>query len=63
MLLVTKEHYDIIDAFERSFPHVQKTKEDKSMWSKGYVYTNGDTNNLFIAFRHGAAFAKAYFRD
>lgn len=61
MQLVTQEHYDIIDMFERIYSG-RFDKEDKALWPKGHVYQNGEMNNLFLAFRHGVAFGKALAR-
>lgn len=51
MTLGSKEHYDLIAMFESVFTGHRFDKEPKDMWSKGYVYQNGETNNLFLAFR------------
>jgi hypothetical protein len=59
MSLGSQEHYDMIAMFERVFTGQRFDKESKDMWSKGYVYQNGETNNLFLAFRHGVAYGKA----
>lgn len=58
MQIKTKEHYDIIDMFERTFSG-RFDKENKELWLKGYVYQDGKINELFLAFRHGVAFGKA----
>ena len=59
MTITSKEHYDMIAMFERSFPGHRFDKEDKALWAKGYVYQNGETNNLFLAFRQGVAYGLA----
>lgn len=52
MQIHTKEHQDIIKAFEGL--HAGRfDKEDKELWVKGYVYQDGELNKQFIAFRHG----------
>lgn len=68
MQIRTKEHYEVIEAFERALPHLRFTsgrldKEDKASWAKGHVYQNGEINNLFLAFRHGVAYGTAISRD
>lgn len=69
MQLGTKEHYEIIDAFERAFKNDAKfrngrlNKEDKAMWGKGAVYQDAEVNFLFLAFRHGVAYGTAISRD
>ena len=62
-MLGSKEHYDIIDAFERSHSGLRLDRESKEFWSKGHVYQNGEANSLFLAYREGVSFAKAYYRD
>ena len=58
MHLGTKEHEDIIAAFERAFPYGRKDKEPKEHWKNGNVYQDGQYNQLFLAFRHGIAYAQ-----
>lgn len=59
MQLKTQEHYDVIAMFERLGIGARFEKEQKELWPKGHVYQHGDTNNLFLAFRHGVAFGKS----
>lgn len=60
MTLTSKEHYEMIEFFERTFKgQFRLDKEDKSMWAKGNVYQDGDANRLFKAFREGVAYGKA----
>lgn len=61
-MLLDKEHYDLISAFERNplFTRSRRLdKEDKAMWAKGNIYQCGVTNELFLAFRNGYAYGKA----
>lgn len=60
MTIGSQEHYDIIAMFDREFSHLRLDKETKDIWSKSHVYQNGDVNNLFLAYRKGFAFGKAY---
>lgn len=59
MTLFAQDHYDLIAMFEREFTGIRLDKEEKSMWPKGYIYQNGETNNLFLAYRKGYAFGRA----
>ena len=59
MQLITAEHYELMDQFERDFRHMPLTREAKEYWPKGAIYTNGATNDAFRAYRFGYAFAKA----
>ena len=57
MSLFSKEHYEIIEQFEKQF-NGRMDKEDKSIWSKGVIYQDGMMNQLFLAFRQGYALGK-----
>lgn len=57
-MLMSKEHYELIAAFERSRKE-RFDKEDKSLWPKGIIYQDGRVNALFLAYRHGYAYAQA----
>jgi hypothetical protein len=56
-MLGTKEHYDLMAQFERdqAFSHRRLDREDKSFWPKGVIYQDGQTNELFLAYRRGYA--------
>lgn len=59
MTLTSKEHYEIISFFERRFAKdFRLDKEDKSLWSKGNIYQNGEANRAFLAFREGVAYGR-----
>ena len=56
----TKEHYDLIEMFEREYRGEGRfDKEDRSLWPKGNVYQSGEINRLFLAYRRGFAYGKA----
>ena len=59
-MLLTKEHQDIMNQFEKDFKHLRLDREDKSLWSKNIIYGNGETNNIFLAYRSGYSFGKTY---
>lgn len=61
MTLSSKDHYELIAMFEREFSTVRLDKEPKEIWAKGNIYQNGETNNLFLAYRRGYAFGAAVF--
>lgn len=46
-------------AFERAFRGRRIDREDKAFWPKGYIYQDGHTNDLFLAYRMGAAYGSA----
>lgn len=59
MTITSKEHYDLIEMFEREFKGYRLDREDKSFWAKGNVYQSGETNALFLAYRRGFAYGQA----
>lgn len=61
--LLSREHYDLIDMFDRLYKGHRLDKEAKAMWPRGYVYQNGEVNDLFLAFRQGVAFGQALNRE
>jgi hypothetical protein len=58
-MLTSKEHYELIDQFDREFADRRLDKEAKSFWLKGNIYQDGTVNELFSAYRRGYAFGKA----
>ena len=59
LTIKSAEFYEMLEMFERVYPHMRLDREATEFWSKGAVYQSGETNNLFHAFRHGYVFAKA----
>jgi len=59
MKLGTKEFYEIIENFEKHFPHMRLDKEPKELWSKSVIFQDGEVNNLFNVFRLGYSFGRA----
>ncbi len=57
--LFSKESYDMLAMFEREFKGRRLDKEDKSLWPKGIVFQDGHVNELFLAYRRGAAYQLA----
>ena len=57
-MLKSKEHYDLIEQFEKDFSHRRLAKEPKELWAKGNVFQDGQTNELFLAYRTGYAYGK-----
>jgi len=63
MLLNSKEHYDLMDNFDKIFKYEILDKEDKSLWLKGRIYQSGQVNSLFAAFRFGYAAGKQEYQS
>lgn len=59
MRVGSAEFYELIAMFDREFKGHRLDKEAEDQWPKGYVYQNGETNNLFLAYRKGVALGKA----
>ena len=58
-MLHTREHEEIMEMFEKTFKYNRLDKEDKSLWPRGRIYQHGETNELFLAYRHGYALGKS----
>ena len=60
MSVTSKEHYEMMEFFERQFKGVARMdREEKDQWPKGYVYQHGELNLLFKAFRMGVSYGAA----
>jgi len=58
-MIQTKEHYELIAQFDLQFKSRRLDKEeDKSLWAKGFVYQDGQVNDLFLVFRQGYSFGR-----
>ena len=57
--LHTAAHYDLMAQFEKEFSHCRLDREDKAMWPRQIIYQNGQTNELFLAYRRGYAYGAA----
>ena len=58
MTIGSKEHYDILEQFERNFSDYRLDREDSSLWKKGQVYQSGQTNALYKAYIVGYSFER-----
>lgn len=58
-MLNTKEHYELLEQFERDFKGKRLDKENKVFWASGNIYQSGEVNQLFLAYRLGYSFAKS----
>lgn len=62
-MLKSKEFYELMEQFEKTFTSGRKDKESKDIWQRGHVYQDGHVNNLFQAYLHGYAFGKVVGRE
>jgi len=58
MKLHSKEHYDMMSEFEKTFKRERLDKEEKTLWTKGIIYQDEHVNKLFLAYRVGYALGK-----
>lgn len=58
MTIGSKEHYEILEQFEKNFKGMRLDRENKSLWKMGQVYENGETNNLYKAYILGYSFGR-----
>ena len=58
MQATSKEHFDLMAQFEQTFKGRRLDRESKDMWAIGAVYQDGQTNELFKAYRLGYAHHK-----
>jgi len=56
-MLRTKEHYDLMTAFERD-AHGRVDREPKELWVRGNIYQDGHVNEAFRAYRAGYAYGR-----
>lgn len=56
--LMTKEHYEIMAAFERECKGRRLDREAKADWARGIIYQDGHVNELFSLYRKGYAFGQ-----
>jgi uncharacterized membrane protein len=62
--LFGKEHYDLLDQFERDRGLRAPVREkDKEWWKRGYIYCNGEINKQFVAYRMGYTLGKRVAMD
>ena len=59
MKLLDTEHYELIAMFEKEYSHRRLAKEPKDYWPSGNVFQDGQTNELFQAYRRGYSFGRA----
>ena len=59
MRVGSSEFYELVAMFDREYRGHRLDKEAKDMWPKGYVYQNGEVNQLFLAYRRGVALGKS----
>lgn len=63
-MLGSKEHYELMEQFEREFRHLRVDREqDQATWRMGHVYQNGEVNELYGAYIRGYSFGKCIERD
>src|SRR5690606_10690776 len=57
--LFDKEHYELLEQFEREYQLKPDAREkDKAWWKRGHIYSNGEINRDFQNYRRGYSFGK-----
>lgn len=60
MSVTSKEAYELMEQFERDYHHLRLDREkDKTLWARGNVYEDGETNKTFAIYSMGYSFGKA----
>ena len=59
MSIKEKEHYDLMDAFEKHYKYRDLKREPKDIWHRGAIYCHGEINHEFIVFRDGYVLGKS----
>ena len=62
-MLNTAEHIDLMAMFEKEFRGRRLDRESKELWPMQRIYQNGETNELFLAYRRGYSLGKAVGRN
>ena len=60
MQLISKEHCELMEHFERRYRH-KLAREPKTLWHIA-IYCDGKINEAFKLFREGYALAKAIYQ-
>ena len=60
MTVGTKEHYEMMAAFEKILGYSPK-KESQDQHAKGHIYCNGEINTQFKMFSAGYSFGRAVY--
>jgi hypothetical protein len=65
MQLGSKEHYDLMDQFEREFKQDFRLdrEKDREWWRQGHCYENGEASKAFNAYIRGYSLGKAVERE
>ena len=62
MTLGSKEHQEIMEAFESLKLGRLDREDNKETWKRGNVYQDGQVNELFKIYRHGYSRAKSVYQ-
>ncbi len=58
MTIGSKEHYEILEQFEKNYKGYRLDREDKSLWSMGQTYQDGEVNSFYRAYILGYSFGR-----
>ena len=63
MTIGSKEHYDILDAFDKNYSYMRLDKESKEFWQSGIIYQDGEVNKLYQSFILGYSLGRLIYKD
>ena len=67
MTIGSQEHYDMMASFEKYMKQCpipgRLDREDKSIWRKGHIYQDGNTNDLFNLYCAGYSHARCEYMN
>jgi len=63
MTIGSKEHYDILDAFDKNYSYMRLDRESKELWQSGIIYQDGETNKLYQSFILGYSLGRLIYKD
>ena len=63
MTIGSKEHYDILEMFEKSYNHMRLDKESKELWQSGVIYQDGEVNKLYQSFILGYSLGRLVYNN
>ena len=62
-MLNDKEHYELMEQFEKDYKGKRFDKEPKELWVSPItsIYQDGSVNELFLAYRKGYSLGKCFY--
>lgn len=61
MEIGSKEHCEMIEAFEKFKPGRLDKEADPKLWKIGHIYQDGEVNKMFKFFANGYSFGRCVY--